>query len=310
MAKVFVSYSHAQSAWVKNCLVPILRAGRVDLLVDWERFKVGTTVIGQMDVIQDQADVTILCLSGEYLTSRYCVHEMRRAISQDPMFVRGLDGRVKLGLVVPIRLDDADWPPEITTPNPLFADFRNSSNEADSWLSILDPCQVKLGMGAASWLTARDDVERYLKRGQSVNLLVQREGIAWEFLIDNIANERLPPMAWIDLQEPTTNTRHGLLNLILEKLGARENVRKAPNDLADFARIFGAMPTPSRIAVCNFDLAPHRRSYGLDLYASLRWMIAHTRQIILLVESRTPFNALLPRDNPLSKIDIKTVRLG
>ena len=240
----------------------------------------------------------------------YEIHEMTHAISQDPMFVKALKGQVKRGLVVPIRLDDAEWPPEMTTPNPLFADLRNSINEADSWLLILNSCQVELGTSALSWLAARDDIERYLKRGQSVNLLVQRKGIAWEFLIENIVNDRLAPMAWIDLQEPTTNTRHGLLKRILERLGARENVRKAPNDLADFERILGTMPKPSRIAVCNFDLAPHRRSYGLDLYASLRWMITHTRQIILLVESRTPFNALLPRDNPLSKIDIKTVRLG
>jgi hypothetical protein len=310
MTRVFVSYSHVQGSWVKNCLVPLLRAGRAEILIDWERFKAGTTVIGQMDAIQTQADVSILCLTEEYLASKYCVHEMQRAISQDPTFAKSLDGRAKRGLVVPIRLDDAEWPPEVTIPNPLFADLRNSIHEAHSWLLILKSCQAELGTSAPSWLAARDEVERYLKRGQSVNLLVQREGIAWEFLIENIVRDRLAPMAWIDLQEPITNTRHGLLNRILERLGSRENVRKAPNDLGDFERILNDMPKPSRIAVCSFDLAPHRRSYGLDLYASLRWMIANTRQIVLLVESRTPFNALLPRDNPLSKIDLKTVTLG
>ena len=34
-----------------------------------------------------------------------------------------------------------------------------------------------------------------------------------------------------------------------------------------------------------------------------------TRKLVLLIESRTPFEALLPDDNPLSCIDIKTVAL-
>jgi hypothetical protein len=262
-----------------------------------------------MDHIQDRADVQLICLSTEYLASDYCRHEMRRAVCRDPSFTRGLNDRIKRGFIVPIRLDGAAWPTEITNPNPLFVDLRDSAVVSDSWRLLLDSCQVNLGTSAQTWLAARDHIERYLRRGQSVNLLVQHEGIAWEFLIEDVVKERVPPMVWIDLQEPSTNTRHGLLNRILERLGAREAVRHAPNDLADFERILATMPKPSRIAICNFDLAPHRKSYGLDLYASLRWMITHTRQLVLLVQSRTPFNALLPRDNPLSKIDIKTVRL-
>jgi hypothetical protein len=235
---------------------------------------------------------------------------LRRAISRDPNFTKGLDGRVKRGLVVPIRLDEAPWPAEIGDPDPLFVDLRESTLASPSWQLLLDPCQLKLGTTAQNWLAARDDIARYLQRGQSVNLLVQHEGIAWQVLIEDIVRERVPPMASIDLQEPSTSTRHGLLNRILERLGARETVRQSPNDLSDFERILAAMPKPSRVSISNFDLAPHRKRYGLDFYASLRWMIAHTRQIVLLAQSRTPFDALLPRDNPLSKIDLKTVRIG
>jgi TIR domain len=310
MTKIFVSYSHTQGEWVASCLVPVLRAGGAEVLIDWERFKGGTAVVGQMDKVQDQADVQLVCLSAEYLASDYCRREMRRAISRDPNFARGLDDRIKRGLVVPIRLDGTTWPAEITDPNPIFVDLRDSTVASDSWQLLMKPCRVNLGITAQAWLSARDDIVRYLQRGQSVNLLVKHEGIAWEFLVQDIVRERAAPMAWIDLQEPSTSTRHGLLNRILERLGARETVRQAPNDLADFERIFTTMPKPSKVSICNFDLAPHRKRYGLDLYASLRWMIANTRQLVLLVQSRTPFNALLPRDNPLSKIDIKTVRLG
>src|SRR6266481_1797730 len=139
-----------------------------------------------MDKVQDQADVQLVCLSAEYLASDYCQHEMRRAISRDPNFTRGLDGRIKRGIVVPIRLDAAAWPAEITNPNPLFVDLRDPPAACDSWQLLLTPCQINLCITAQTWLAARDDVVRYLKRGQSVNLLVQHEGIAWEFLVQDI----------------------------------------------------------------------------------------------------------------------------
>lgn len=310
MAKIFVSYSRMQVDWVQNSLVPVLRAGGSEVLIDLARFRAGTSVVGQMDKAQDESDVQLLCMSSDYLTSDYCKHEMDRAISRDPTFTSGLDGRVKRGLVLPIRLDDSSWPSKITEPNPLFADMRASAIGSNSWKLLLDPCQVDLGTPAQSWLAARDEAVRYISRGQSVNLLVQQQGIAWQHLVQDLVMERVPPMALVDLQEPSTNTRHGLLNRILQRLGSRETIRQEPNDLQDFERILSAMERPSRVSICNFDLAPHRKRYGLDLYSSLRWMITHTRQLVLLVQSRTPFNALLPRENPLSNIDIKTVRLG
>jgi hypothetical protein len=117
MSRIFVSYSHIQGAWVQRCLVPVLRAGGAEVLIDWERFKLGTAVVSQMDKAQDDADVQLVCLSTEYLASDYCRRELRRAISRDPKFTKGLDGRIKRGLVLPIRLDDAPWPPEIADPN-------------------------------------------------------------------------------------------------------------------------------------------------------------------------------------------------
>ncbi len=44
--KVFVSYSHKQGTWVWERLVPVLRAGGVDVRIDRERFEAGKSVIG------------------------------------------------------------------------------------------------------------------------------------------------------------------------------------------------------------------------------------------------------------------------
>ena len=42
MGKVFVSYSGKQSGWVWDRLVPVLRAGGIEVLIDRERFKSAT----------------------------------------------------------------------------------------------------------------------------------------------------------------------------------------------------------------------------------------------------------------------------
>jgi len=84
MSKVFISYSHKQGDWVWGRLLPCLRAGGAEVLIDIERFKVGHAVVGQMDAVQDQADRHLLIFSPDYLSSPYCRHEMDRAIALDP----------------------------------------------------------------------------------------------------------------------------------------------------------------------------------------------------------------------------------
>jgi hypothetical protein len=84
--KVFVSYSHAQGEWVLDRLVPCLRAGGAEVLIDVERFRSGGGLYRQMNATQDQADRHVLVLSATYLASAACQHEMRRAIALDPKF--------------------------------------------------------------------------------------------------------------------------------------------------------------------------------------------------------------------------------
>ena len=82
--KVFVSYSHRQGEWVRDALVPVLRASGAEVLVDWERFRAGFAVVGQMDSTQDRADRHVLVLSSDYLASDDRRHEMERAIGSIP----------------------------------------------------------------------------------------------------------------------------------------------------------------------------------------------------------------------------------
>ncbi len=257
-----------------------------------------------MDATQDFADVHVLCLSTDYHASTACQHEMDRAIGLDPHFA--------LGIVIPVRLDDAPLPAAITGANPLWVDMRKDLGTPDpgEWQKLLQSCSADLGAPAPAWLAARDAIVNYLERGQSVNLLIRSDGVHWRELIRHIKDEHFKELSCTDLQDATTVPRDGLLSHVLCGLGSRKQVRQPPYDLVDFSGIVTSMSAPVRICLDHFDLAPHRETYDVNLYISLRYLVSERRHLVLLVQSRTPFAALLPRDNPLSSIDIKEVALG
>src|SRR4051812_45243844 len=84
--KVFISYSHIQGEWVRDRLCPALKAGGAEVLIHVKRFQAGVALYQQMDATQDQADVHLLVLSPDYLSSAACIHEMERAVALDPAF--------------------------------------------------------------------------------------------------------------------------------------------------------------------------------------------------------------------------------
>ena len=100
---VFVSYAHRDGAWVLDRLVPVLKAAGVEVAVDVERFRVGGSVVGQMDAAQDGAEKSLLVLSAAYLASDYCRHEMRRAVARDAGFSEWLFSRWLLRPRLPVE---------------------------------------------------------------------------------------------------------------------------------------------------------------------------------------------------------------
>ncbi|MCP4655129.1 MAG: toll/interleukin-1 receptor domain-containing protein [bacterium] len=292
---VFVSYSHRQGEWVWDRLVPCLKAGGAEVLIDRERFDAGRAVVGQMDATQDAADVHVLVLSPEYLASDFCVHEMERAIATDPGFERGT--------VVPVRRGDCPLPDAVRGPNPLYADLRDDG-AAEPWELVLRACGADLGTGAPAWLGARDEVRRLLERGQSVNL-VTGPGVAWRPLVADLRRE-LSDLVTVDLEKPTAYSRRGLVAEILRALGATAPVPDEPDDLAALERALEARRRPSRVALIHFDSASR---YDVDLFRALRYLVMDSRRLVLLAQSRRPFAVLLPRDHPLSELVVETVEL-
>jgi|SRR6185369_10731878 len=297
--KVFISYSHQQGEWVWDRLVPVLKAGGAEVLIDRERFTAGKALVGQMDATQDLADVHVLVFSPEYLASAACVHEMERAITRDPRFENGI--------VVPLMRVDVTLPDSIRDPNPLYADL-TADTVIPAWDLLLGACGADLGTAAPSWLEARDETRRFLERGQSVNLVVNGD-VEWRGLVADLQRGDLADLVQVDLAKGVTASRRGLISEILRAFGMTVAVPPEPEDLGELDRFLSGRKR-SRLALTHFDLTASRPAYGVDLFAALRYLIMESRKLVLLVQSRRPFATLLPAGHPLSEITgIQTVEL-
>ena len=190
---------------------------------------------------------------------------------------------------------------------PIWADLTDDT-AADCWQGLLKECGATgLGATAPDWLAARDEVVKYLRRGESVNLLVKGDA-NWRGLLNQLSLAGLPNLVQVDLQNPKTTSRDGLLQSIADAIGARTKLPATPRDLAAFSTLFQNRPSV-HLCLHHFDLAAHRDYYDIDLFSSLRYLTMESRQLVLLVQSRTAFGALLPADHPLSAMNIKTVEL-
>lgn len=299
---VFVSYSWHQGDWVWDRLVPVLKAGRAEILIDREQFEAARAVFRQMDEVQDRADHHILLLSPEYLASKACQHEMKRAIALDPRF--------ETGLAIPVLRIDCDLPPSIKRPNPLYVDLRDDG-EPEPWGMLLRKCGLDLGATAPDWLRGRDAVRRHLDRGESVNLVVTGKA-RWRPLLDHLRTDSSLGLGVVGLDTTEAMDRPSLVGEILKQCGCPLSgpVPDKPRDLVLLGRTLKALPRALRLALASFDHVGHRMAqYEIDLFVALRNLIMDERKLVLLITSHTPFATLLPNGYPLSEIDIKTVEL-
>ena len=303
--KVFISYCHKQGSWVWDRLIPVLRAGGTKILIDRERFEAGRGVKAQMDGVQDQADRCLLLLSQDYLNSDYCMHEFRRALKRDPRF------KQSPAVNIPIRLDDA-LPKQINDlPDPpLWADMRNDfnskrSSSPDSWRMIMQFCEADLGTSADHWLAVRDEIRQFLRRQQSVNLVVEGHP-KWRELIDTLSSKDDPkgpldPLKMVDLQAGSCASRRGLVTEILGNVGYAHRIPDKPEDLVTLDQLLSKSSTPLILTMQHFDYAKHReQEYGIDLFAALRDLVTEKRKLVMLIQSRTALQRLLPADHPMS----------
>src|SRR5215510_2417096 len=225
--KVFVSYCHRQGEWVLNRLVSCLRAGGAEVYIDHERFKAGLGVIGQLDAMQDAAEITVLVLSPDYLKSDYCRHEMARALGPDPH----IDGST-----IPIKQQECEMLEEIKAADLLWVDLCDDKDIAQ-WELLLQACEVDLGADAPHWLDVRDEILRSLQYNESINLVVigQPQAIEpkWKELIEQL-NDHLsaPKLEQFYLHKGQAATRPFPAEAILYACGIKMAIPDVPADLS------------------------------------------------------------------------------
>lgn len=306
MTKIpFISYSHKQGKWVWERLTPVLRAaGCTELIIDRERFRAGCAVKGQMDAAQDAAEVSVLVLSAEYLASDYCRHELERALASDPDF--------SLGRTIPVVLDDRGKTAfdgmGLGDP-PLWVDLTSDSNDCQWDLLLKSLDALSLGASAPHWLEVRDAIVRTLgDQRQSVNLVI-RGAPAWKAMCEHIRCEWIPPLVVVDLDNPDTVTLEGLVRQLVLAFGCSVDIPRGPGCVSALNRL-KSKPGTLLLAMTHFDnVVAREKTYGHDIFFALRYLVTDARKLTLLVESRTPFNQLLPKDHPLSNLHLTTVEL-
>jgi hypothetical protein len=244
--------------------------------------------------------LNVLVFSPDYLGCKFCQHEIKRALQRDPKFDKGI--------AIPVKRVECELPPAIKRSNPLCVDLRDDQN-AVQWDHLLKKCDADLGTTAPEWLRVRDELRRDLGRGESVNLITG-VGVRWRPLIEDLRRDSpLAELGVVDLQNPVTVSRPGLVGEILQACGVTGlPVPDKPNDLVELGRRLPSHRT-AWVALIGFDLAAHRPEYELDLFAALRYLTMESRKLVLLVQSRIPFAALLPHDHPLSSMNLTTVEL-
>ena len=85
---VFISYSHADSDWVFEWLVPRLKAAGLKVCTDQESFELGVPALINMENAVATSRHTLLVLTPAYLASEWTMYEQILTQTQDPIGLR------------------------------------------------------------------------------------------------------------------------------------------------------------------------------------------------------------------------------
>ena len=85
---VFISYSHADSDWVFDWLVPRLKGAGLKVCTDRESFALGVPALINMENAVATSRHTLLVLTPAYLASEWTMYEQILTQTQDPIGLR------------------------------------------------------------------------------------------------------------------------------------------------------------------------------------------------------------------------------
>jgi len=115
---VFISYSHKDSQWVRNWLLPRLEKTDLRVCIDYRDFEIGAPSLVNMERAVELSRKTLLILTPNWIQSEWTNFEALMIQTEDPI---GLKRRL-----LPLMLEKCDLPRRLSIFT--YADFRCSEN--------------------------------------------------------------------------------------------------------------------------------------------------------------------------------------
>jgi hypothetical protein len=102
---VFISYSHKDSDWVVNTLLPKLESHGFKVIIDFRDFRSGSFSVDEMQRAVEESRHTLLVLSDDYVKSEWTKFENVMAQTLDPGAIQRIVIPVlHKDCVIPLRL--------------------------------------------------------------------------------------------------------------------------------------------------------------------------------------------------------------
>lgn len=273
-------HDETQRHWIIDRLIPGLKAGGAD--------------VRRLDETKGSKEIVLAVLTPSFLANQNLLRQIKKIL--------------KLGkrtTFIPILRVGDNLRELIKSPD--WVDLRDDNNIMQ-WDKLFLKCEANLGTTVPDWLNARDSIRRFLQRNVSVNLVISGRP-QWMPLFEHLCNDHQNELRILDLERGATVVRPGLVTAILETFDVPTDTLAEPNDLVMLDQGLCMRSTVSKLALAHFDLVQHRPSYDVNLFAALRNLIMEVRKLVLIAQSRKPFLTLLPKNHPLSYIDVRTVEL-
>lgn len=136
METVFISYSHKDSKWVRDWLLPRLEAAGVQVSIDFRDFQIGMPTIKNIEKTIKECKRTFMVITPNWIESRWSNFESLILRHDDP-------NNEKLGLI-PLLLEPCELPKHLAILT--LADFTDKSK----WDTELGRLLEQMGVSYSS----------------------------------------------------------------------------------------------------------------------------------------------------------------
>ena len=102
MRDIFISYSHKDIKWVKECLLPMIESWQLDFAIDHADFLPGRRLASTIHEFITTSKHVIFVCTQSFIDSEWCRDELETVRTQDP-------GSIKQK-AIPVVLDEKGVP--------------------------------------------------------------------------------------------------------------------------------------------------------------------------------------------------------